>query len=77
LSAYAAGFVAMVPFFSVNGLYIGPVAAALGGADIAMLVGLPVSTVVYLWACRSLDVEADRRRAEAADVGLDPDTAKT
>jgi hypothetical protein len=42
-----------------------------------MLVGLPVSTVVYLWACRSLDVEADRRRAEAADVGLDPDAAKT
>ena len=71
----SSGFVAMVPFFSVNGLYIGPVAAALGGADIAMLVGLPVSTVVYLWACRSLDVEADRRRAEAADVGLDPDTA--
>ena len=27
--------------------------------------------VVYLWACRSLDVEADRRRAEAADVGLE------
>jgi len=72
LSAYAAGFVAMVPFFSVNGLYVGPVAAALGGADVAMLVGLPVATIVYLWACRSLDVEADRRRAEAADVGLDP-----
>jgi NCS1 family nucleobase:cation symporter-1 len=71
LSAYAVGFVAMVPFFSVNGLYIGPVAAALGGADIAMLVGLPVATIVYLLACRSLDVEADRRRAEAADVGLD------
>ncbi len=75
LSAYIVGFVAMVPFFSVNGLYIGPVAAALGGADIAMLVGLPVSTIVYLWACRSLDVDADRRRAEAADVGLDPDAA--
>ena len=72
LSAYAAGFAAMVPFFSVNGLYVGPVAAALGGADVAMLVGLPVATIVYLWACRSLDVEADRRRAEAADVGLDP-----
>src|SRR5271167_2601473 len=72
LSAYAAGFVAMVPFFSVNGLYVGPVAAALGGADIAMLVGLPVSTFVYLYACRSLDVKADRRRADAADVGLDP-----
>ena len=72
LLAYGVGFAAMVPFFSVEGLYVGPVAAALGGADIAMLVGLPVSTVVYLWACRSLDVEADRRRAEAADVGLDP-----
>ena len=72
LLAYGVGFAAMVPFFSVEGLYVGPVAAALGGADIAMLVGLPVSTVVYLWACRSLDVEADRRRAEAADIGLDP-----
>jgi NCS1 family nucleobase:cation symporter-1 len=75
LSAYAVGFVAMVPFFSVSGLYVGPVAAALGGADVAMLVGLPVATIVYLWACRSLDVEADRLRAEAADVGLDPDAA--
>jgi NCS1 family nucleobase:cation symporter-1 len=73
LSAYAVGFVAMVPFFSVSGLYVGPVAAVLGGADVAMLVGLPVATGVYLWACRSLDVEADRRRADAADVGLDPD----
>jgi len=72
LLAYGVGFAAMVPFFSVEGLYVGPVAAALGGADIAMLVGLPVSTVVYLWACRSLDVKADRRRAEAADIGLDP-----
>jgi NCS1 family nucleobase:cation symporter-1 len=50
---------------------VGPVAKALGGADIAMLVGLPVSTIVYLWACRSLNLEADRRRADAADVGLD------
>jgi hypothetical protein len=32
--------------------------------------------VVYLWACRSLDVEADRRRAEAADVGLDEEMSK-
>src|SRR5271165_193144 len=74
LLAYGVGFAAMAPFFSIAGLYIGPVAAALGGADIAMLVGLPVATLVYLWACRSLDLEADRRRAEAADVGLDPAT---
>jgi purine-cytosine permease-like protein len=75
LLAYGVGFVAMIPFFS-TGLYTGPVAATLGGADIAMLVGLPVSAIVYIVACRSLDVEVDRRLAYAADVGLDPDMAE-
>jgi purine-cytosine permease-like protein len=70
LTAYGVGFLAMIPFFS-TGLYTGPVAAALGGADIAMLVGLPVAAVVYVLACRSLDLKADRLQAQAADVGLD------
>jgi purine-cytosine permease-like protein len=51
LLAYAVGFVAMIPCFS-TGSYVGPVARMLGGADISMLVGLPVSTLVYLFACR-------------------------
>jgi NCS1 nucleoside transporter family len=72
LTAYAVGFIVMIPFFSTD-TWKGPVARALGGADIAMLVGLPVSALVYIWACRSLDLEADRRRADAADIGLDPD----
>jgi NCS1 nucleoside transporter family len=71
LSAYVVGFVVMIPFFSTD-LYTGPVARALGKADIAMLVGLPVAAVVYILACRSMDLELDRRRATAADVGLDP-----
>ncbi len=70
LTAYAVGFVAMIPFFS-TGIYVGPVARALGGADLAMLVGLPVSTVVYLLACRSMDVAAEARRAAEADAGLE------
>jgi NCS1 nucleoside transporter family len=74
LWAYGIGFAAMIPFFS-TGLYTGPIARALGGADIAMLIGLPVSALVYIMACRSLDVTADRRRAHAADIGLDPDGA--
>jgi hypothetical protein len=37
-----------------------------------MLVGLPVSALVYLAACRSLDVGEDRRRATRADETLDP-----
>jgi nucleobase:cation symporter-1, NCS1 family len=72
LIAYLVGFVAMIPFFSTS-IYTGPVARALGGADIAMMVGLPVAAGVYLLACRSIDLERDRRRAAAADVGLDPD----
>jgi NCS1 family nucleobase:cation symporter-1 len=71
LSAYAIGFMAMIPFFS-TGLYTGPVARALGGADVAMLVGLPVATLVYLYACRSLDLAAEIRAVAAADHGLDP-----
>jgi nucleobase:cation symporter-1, NCS1 family len=72
LLAYGVGFVAMIPFFSTP-LYTGPIAAALGGADIAMLVGLPVSAVVYIVACRSLDTDEDRRLARSADIGLDSD----
>jgi purine-cytosine permease-like protein len=75
LWAYGIGFVAMIPFFSTEH-YKGPVARALGGADIAMLIGLPVSALVYIAACRSLDVISDRRRCHAADMGLDPDAVQ-
>jgi len=71
LTAYGVGFVAMIPCFS-TGLYTGPVARALGGADIAMLVGLPVAAIVYLSTCRSIDLEHEKRRAVAADIGLEP-----
>jgi nucleobase:cation symporter-1, NCS1 family len=74
LWAYGIGFAAMIPFFSTEH-FKGPVAKALGGADIAMLVGLPVAALVYIGACRSLDVMSDRHRCHAADTGLDPDAA--
>jgi nucleobase:cation symporter-1, NCS1 family len=76
LLAYGVGFVTMIPFFSTP-LYTGPIAATLGGADIAMLVGLPVSAVVYIVACRSRDTDEDRRLARAADIGLDPDAPQS
>ena len=70
LSAYGLGFVVMIPFFS-TGLYTGPVARALGGADLAMVVGLPVAAIAYYLACRSMDIDRDRQQAVAADVGLE------
>jgi nucleobase:cation symporter-1, NCS1 family len=71
LLAYGVGFVAMIPFFSTE-TFTGPAARALGGADIAMLVGLPVAALVYLLCCRSMDLERDRDLALSADIGLDP-----
>ncbi|MGO8858526.1 MAG: purine-cytosine permease family protein [Steroidobacteraceae bacterium] len=70
LVAYFGGFAAMIPFFS-TGLFTGPVAKLLGGADLAMLVGLPVSATIYLLACRSVDLEAERRIIATVDQGLD------
>jgi nucleobase:cation symporter-1, NCS1 family len=71
LVAYAVGFIAMIPFFSTE-IYRGPIARALGGADVAMLVGLPVAGIVYLLACRSFNIEHDRQLARRADEGLEP-----
>ena len=70
LVAYAIGFVSMIPCFS-TALYTGPVARALGGADISMLVGLPVATLVYLWLHRDFDVEAEFAAVRRADAGLE------
>jgi len=74
LTAYLVGFIVMMPFFSTT-IYTGPVARALGGADIAMLVGLPVAAGIYLLTCRSIDLEHEWQRAHAADVGLEPHQA--
>jgi NCS1 family nucleobase:cation symporter-1 len=69
LMAYGLGFAVMIPFFS-TGMYTGPIARALGGADLAMLVGLPVAAGAYYLACRSMDLDLDRLRAAAADEHL-------
>jgi hypothetical protein len=37
-----------------------------------MLVGLPVAAIVYLLACRSVNIEHDRHLAKTADLGLEP-----
>jgi len=68
--AYLVGFAAMVPFFSVAGLYVGPAAKALDGADISLFVGLPVAALLYWLLTRSIDVAAEQRleQAEAAKL---------
>lgn len=70
ITTYLAGFTVMIPFFS-SGMYRGPIARALGGADLAMLVGLPVSALLYWALCRNLDLARERRLVALADQGLD------
>ncbi|MER7925563.1 cytosine permease [Streptomyces sp. NPDC096057] len=63
--SYLVGFGAMVPFFSVGTLYVGPIADAMNGADLSLFVGLPVAALLYWWLSRSIDVAAEIRVAEA------------
>ncbi|CAA9364409.1 MAG: Cytosine/purine/uracil/thiamine/allantoin permease family protein [uncultured Nocardioidaceae bacterium] len=68
--AYLAGFVAMVPFFYTN-FYVGPVAEALGGADVSFVVGLLVAGALYLVFCRNLDRSAESRARESSLAELE------
>lgn len=54
LVSYLVGFLAMIPFFSVHGLYVGAVARALGEGDLAVFVGLLVSAGCYWFMARPL-----------------------
>jgi len=62
--AYLIGLAAMLPFV-VTSWWVGPIAEALGGADIALIAGLIVSAIAYLLLGRTLDLEAERAAAEA------------
>ncbi|MFF2408050.1 hypothetical protein [Streptomyces sp. NPDC058092] len=67
LVAYVLGFAVMVPFFSVPGLFVGPVASALDETDLSAFVGLLVSAGLYAALAPSAG-----RRAETAPL----DTAR-
>lgn len=66
LVAYGLGLLAMVPFMSLS-FWSGPFATALGGADIAFAIGLPVAGLAYWLQCRHQDRSEEERLA-----ALDP-----
>ncbi len=72
--AYVIGFGAMVPFFS-TGLYTGPVADSLGGADISLFIGLPVAGIMYWLFARTIDVAAESALAQEEFRVVEPDAA--
>ncbi|MEO8899797.1 MAG: cytosine permease [Candidatus Dormibacter sp.] len=69
--AYLVGFALMIPFFNITGFYAGPVANALGGADISIFIGLPVAGILYYVFARSIDTASEREVEAHADVNLE------
>ena len=66
--AYAVGFAAMIPFFSLS-FYTGPAASAMEGADMSFAVGLLASGLMYFILTRrrpekQREEEAIQRSAE-------------
>lgn len=75
LVAYAVGFASMIPFFK-TAVYTGPIATALGGADVSMLIGLPVSALVYVLACRGYDFNAEMAQIPELDRNLETEPVR-
>jgi NCS1 family nucleobase:cation symporter-1 len=74
LAAFGVGFAFEIPFMVIPELgswhYTGPIAAALGGLDIAWLVGLAATSVSYLTFTRSLDLAAEREAERLSEAEL-------
>ena len=70
LAAYFIAFAAMVPFFSVA-LFTGPIAKAIGGADLSMFIGLPVAAGLYYLFSRNLDQREEQRLAAESEAKLE------
>jgi len=68
--AYLLGFLSMIPFFSTS-FYVGPVADLLGGADFSFVVGLLVSSVLYLVFSRNLDRGAEAQARVESEAELE------
>jgi NCS1 family nucleobase:cation symporter-1 len=71
LVAYAGGFLVMVPFFALPS-FTGPAARALGGVDLSILFGLPVSGLLYYVLARNLNLADEMKAYHASLAALEP-----
>lgn len=72
LFAYFAGLLASMPFFAIHHVWIGPIARAIDGIDVAWLVGLAVAAAAYLWASREFDIVDELPAIAASEAELKP-----
>ena len=69
MTAYLLGVAVEIPFMSTT-FYTGPMVAHLGGADIAWIVGLVVTSVTYFILGRSLPAAPEHVTAFATEQGV-------
>lgn len=70
IACYLIGFCVMIPFFSVS-FFTGPVAKALGGADISPFIGFPVAAILYYVTYRRVDLKVEWAVAGEQEADLD------
>jgi purine-cytosine permease-like protein len=72
LFCYVVGLLVGVPFFSLPGVFVGPVAQLLGGADLAWLPELAVSAALYYLFMHRRDFSHEWALAEKELAAVDP-----
>jgi NCS1 family nucleobase:cation symporter-1 len=71
ITAYLVGFICMTPFFDIAGFYEGFLSKAMGGVDISLFIGLPISAVLYWLLTRSLDLKSEKALADLQAAALE------
>jgi NCS1 family nucleobase:cation symporter-1 len=71
LLAYILGWIVIVPFASLPGIYVGPIAQKMHGIDIAWLVSLATAGLVYYVASLSFSAEIEQAAIAASELELE------
>jgi purine-cytosine permease-like protein len=71
LLAYILGWIVIVPFAALPGIYVGPFAKQMHGIDIAWLVSLATAGLVYYLASLSFSVESEQAAIAASELELE------
>ncbi len=77
LLAYILGWVVIVPFGALPGMYVGPIAKKLHGIDIAWLISLLTAGLVYYLASLSFSAESETSAIAASELALEGPARKS
>jgi nucleobase:cation symporter-1, NCS1 family len=71
LLAYILGWIVIVPFAALPGIYVGPIAKKMHGIDIAWLISLASAGLFYYLASLSFSPESEQAAIAASELDLE------